>query len=330
MKACFISAIFVIMPKKICGTNNVLLTRLQPGKEFQHATTIQKDYAASLHIPPKWAPAYVCTGDKITWMAQDGKGKWQYGYSAAWTSSQEHEKIRRLHGLDAAFWTKFKKRLSRDLAPTTTTTAWTRTRLLALAARILYMSNFRVGKKANTKSDHYGLMTINSLHITSSPNNNNLCISFIGKSGKENSYTITDHNTVDLLKDLLKNVDSNATLFTYSEADLRTYLSSIKMGLRPKDFRTYKANYILFDMLKHTNPTKITLQSRKAMLRGVYKTIAHNLYNTPAVVKRSYVYSGFSEMYMNKPDLFEQIMVAKSTTNILNSFIKTISIKNTE
>jgi DNA topoisomerase IB len=271
----------------------------------------EQTYIDSLHIPKQWSPAYICNNkNKLEWVAQDSKGKWQYKYSAQWRTLQEEKKIQRLHGLDMVFWKSFKKRLAQDLeAPKNT-----KTYLLAVAASLLHVCNFRAG---NPRSDNYGLTTLKQKHLIST--NDGTLISFIGKSKQENKCLVTNKDLISKLNDL----NQDSIFSKINLIDLRKYLASIRADLRPKDFRTYTANYILFDILRHTQPTLQTLKSRHETLKNVYKTASIALNNTTGVVKRAYIYKGFSDMYLNNPEVFSSIAFnkTKKTADIMNDFI---------
>ncbi len=284
---------------------------------------------ANMKIPPAWSPAEVCRDrSKLMWVARDASGKWQYRYSDDWNTQQEYKRVTRLRGMDSKFWERFERKVQTDMKGTSWSSQQKR---LALATGLLRTCHFRVGGKddgddgEDNEDDetHYGLMTILLNHIKGDT------IGFIGKSGKLNTCTIKDRSQQTLVKSLAnyERATKDPKLFgsDLTATHMREYLDSIRPGLRPKDFRTYFANYKLIDMLR-ADPHAIELRpnERKRRINEAIRDVAKGLNNTPEVAKRSYIFHGFVALYLVDPLRFMRVLANTNdnTADILDAFIK--------
>lgn len=324
------------------------------------AAAKDQEYAESLKIPPAWSPAKVCapTSTKVLWMAQDAAGRWQHRYSEDWNVQQEYKKIVRLKALNSKFWTKFNKVLDADLSSSNDSM-----RATALAVRILKTCHIRVGSELDDIEDeddeaddeaetaatattaqtvvggkdtpdtpaskdkrHFGLTTLLKKHIKRDGDTSKL--SFIGKSGKKNKCTIEDAKVAKHLDWLLgMTSDRNDSIFgdKVTAPIVRKYLSAIKQGLRPKDFRTYFANYTLVDQLRQgQSAVELNPRQRTRRLNEAIKVAAAGLNNTPTVAKKSYIFTGLSVLYLVDPIRFQAVIAGKpkgTTEDLLDDFI---------
>ena len=329
-----------------CGKDGVLATRLgKPdnlryiegtGNAGKPASNALREQVEAMHIPPAWNPAEVCKKEnKIQWVAMDRKGRWQYRYSQDWAVQQEYKKIVRLKAMDAAFWQKYHRVVDAGLASGNDVEHG-----LSIAAKLIAACHFRVGGRGSEGNDsdgennsedaepHYGLTTLLRKHV--SQRKKSTLIKFIGKSAKENVCEVKDgllHSEIAWL--IKRNPGSrDAPLFDglVDAPGLRAFLHKIRPGLRPKDFRTYYANYVLVDILrKQPSATSLRPSQRTRALASACREAARGLNNTPTVAKNSYIFTGLWVLYQADPKRFQEVVDAgkgKHTADVLDAFIR--------
>lgn len=341
-----------------CGDDGVLVTRVStvaaktdkkyaftyyqglPKPPTKPANPELTAYAESLKIPPAWSPAEVCASagptQKLSWVARDGKGNWQYHYSDDWNVQQEYRKILRLKDLDAAFWERFRARLRRDQASRDAAT-----RSLAIAVDVLNTCHIRVGSRdvdddddddddgKKTNERHYGLTTLLKRHVKKT-RRGSYAIEFVGKSGKVNRCDVDDPELVRQLDWLLSRDRDDDRLFggKVDAVMVRRYLDELHPGLRPKDFRTYYANRELVRHLTadETSPLDMTPRQRSRRLGQAYRDVAKGLNNTPRVARDSYVFSGLWVLYLADPTRFHSVVANRGKNapveDVLRDFIR--------
>jgi len=186
----------------------------------------------------------------------------------------------------------------------------------------------------NRHNRHYGLMTLQSRHVKVN-RASSVQIKFIGKSGKTNTceLTTTTHGPplVKAMRELALaqlSKRKNAPFFMGTNAaQLRSYLAAIQPGVRPKDFRTYFANYTLLDQLRTAPlPHEQTPRQRSARMREATLIISKGLNNTPEVSKSSYIFTGFWVLYLTDPMQFNRVLAKlpsdAPTVDVLTAFVK--------
>lgn len=322
-----------------CGRAGVLAKRLGKPKQFRYvegdtnkvASIALREQVEAMHIPPAWNPTEVCKKDnRIQWVAMDRKGRWQYRYSEDWAVQQEYKKIVRLKALDAAFWRKYHSVVDTGLESNDDVEHG-----LSIAAKLIAACHFRVGgsnsdadEADDSEESHYGLTTLLRKHIFQ--RKKSTLIKFIGKSAKENTCEVKDallHSQIAWL--MRRNPGSREAPLFGSLVDarsLRAFLHKIRPGLRPKDFRTYYANYVLIDFLRQQPPaTSLKPSKRTRALASACRLAAAGLNNTPTVAKNSYIFTGLWVLYQADPKRFQEVVdanVGKHTADILDAFIR--------
>jgi DNA topoisomerase IB len=180
---------------------------------------------------------------------------------------------------------------------------------------------------------HYGLMTLQKRHVKQVGRGayRRVKIEFVGKSGKVNRceflFDSMLGSAVWSLRERAPNLKS--PIFDLARAtDLRSFLASIRPGLRPKDFRTYFANYKLLDYLRGlpTPPVEMTGRQRSKALLEAVRTVSTALNNTPKVARSSYVFSGIDVLYLADPTRFQGVLSSlpenADTADVLAKFIR--------
>lgn len=327
-----------------CGKGNVLAIRRGKTGRWttpagDPASAANQSVAERLAVPPAWTDVQVCKpGSKLAWVAKDRTGKLQYHYTETWAAKQEREKLKRMQLLDDVFWTDLQRTTDKHMSGKGTP----REHQLAIATRLMRACNFRVGSSdggwdaqnpaAPKDQPHYGLMTLRAGHVQCK-SNRSARVEFIGKSGQVNQCEVlsmgrkADPKLVTALRSLKASARrSKDPLFDAAACHLRDYLASIKEGVLPKDFRTYHANYTLIDELRKGPPaTEQTPMQRAKALNAAARVAAEGLSNTLPTCKRSYIYSGFMDMYVKRPEEFQAVLAsvpAKAPTlTVLHAFL---------
>lgn len=277
----------------------------------------ENEYIKTLAIPPMWSPAHICKkNDKILWTAMDKKGRWQYKYSDNWKIQQEYKKIQDIQHMNKYFWNKFSKITRSDLNRPN----WDKNKLQALASRLMYYCHIRPGWKEpgelEDEEDHFGLITLQKRHFDKDR------LKFIGKSGKCNTCKIRSEELLKPLRDLKQMGKSDdELLFQVEELKLTinmftSYLK--KLNIKPKQFRTYHANMTFIKMIQRMEDHS-TEKIRKQNLKRVYNKICKDLNNTAVITEKSYVFSGFSKMYLINPSKYFE-KTDKGLSNAIKNF----------
>ena len=326
-----------------CGKNNTHYIRKTIGdpkeKNFQYydssLNTIKNLEVDKKSIPPAYSPVHVCSHGKVDWYGLDNKNRIQRKYSEDWEIiEREKIKIELLKSMNKSFWSDFEQKIGKEINKNTKITKNT---LCALAIKVMSICYFRVGTKMSLNSEnenenHYGTTTLLNKHFSFS--NNDVAIEFIGKSGKINKCTIErkdeNRNFFDKLELLYNKKQKNDIFFGYDEIqindiDIRTYLRENNIKLRPKDFRTFHANYALLqNILKNGLAINMKQSQRKKIINSAIKKIAEDLDNTPVVSRKSYVFEPLEILYLTSPTQFDMIIKQAESmdiSDILHSFI---------
>lgn len=343
----------------LCGLNNIRVVRLsQPSRQrktrnpavnqassyvirYETAdglpvTLSPEDDAAirSLAIPPMWRTAHVCKPNpKLLWVAQDERGKWHYRYTREWTSQQEREKIDRLKHMNTKFWDSFKRVLERRARGPINSSEVQH----AIAALILRDCSFRPGWRHSTsptkeKVRHYGLTSLELRHVTIQgfKKNKTLHFDFIGKSGQKNTCLLQHPLVVSYVERSLTQRAHTKPLFPQVTASsLSQFLKNFHCT--PKYFRTWNANSKLLDLLTQA-PLPTTLKARKRILKDSIATVAKHLNNLPSTTKKSYLFSGFMDLYLHDPARFQKALIfnVNRSVNIPDSVVQMIHVTTVE
>ena len=271
-------------------------------------TLIQNKYFNSLGVPPGWVHTKVCEQNpKLKYISKDKNGKWHHVYTEEWHIQQEYLKILKLQHMGTSFWRKFTRITQGYLLKK----GWTKDKMCSLAAAIMTLCYFRPG---STKITYNGLTTLKNNHVD--VKNKDIHFKFIGKSKQLNTCTIKNNDKDNIIFNALKQISTHGKredpLFKYEHVSLtisyyRKWLKT-HFDITPKDFRTYFANKYFIKILKNTKPSELVRTERIKTMNTAFRKIATKLNNTPAVVKKSYVFSGFWVDYLTSPCSFQDYM----------------------
>jgi len=256
------------------------------------------DRIKALAIPPAWTDVWICPDPRghIQATGYDVKGRRQYRYHDQWRARRDREKHDRVLELARAL-PRLRERLARDLAGK----GVGRDRVLAAAVRLLELGLFRVGGEAYVEDGSYGLATVRKGHVRAVKGE--LRFDYPAKSGKRRIVTIGDPEVADVVRALKRRRRGGPELLAYKDergrwvdvrsADINEYLQdALGPEFSAKDFRTWAATVLAAVALAaeeaQADDDPSESQRRRAVAR-VVKDVAHQLGNTPAVARGSYV-----------------------------------------
>ncbi|HWI21390.1 MAG TPA: DNA topoisomerase IB [Baekduia sp.] len=279
-------------------------TRRRAGKGFtyldEHGRRLgpeERVRIAALAIPPAWTDVWISPDDRghIQATGIDAAGRRQYRYHDAWRANQDNAKF------DAALQfarllPRIRTRVQKDLARRPSDGP-DRDQALALAIRMLDLGLFRIGGEAYADMNgSYGLATLEKSHV--SVDGKRVSFDYPAKSGQRRHSSMTDARAAALVKTLLQRRGGGRELLAYRQdgswrdvvtADINGWLKEIAgEDVTAKTFRTWHATVLAAVGLAAADATS-TRAGRKRVVNSVVKEVAHELGNTPAVARKSYI-----------------------------------------
>ena len=249
-----------------------------------------------LAIPPAWTDVWICTDPQGHLQATgvDDAGRRQYLYHPDWRAERDRAKHDRVLELAEAL-PNLRRRVARDLAAG----GLGRDRVLACAVRLLELGLFRVGGEAYTEDNgSYGLATLRKGHVRA--HGDELRFDYPSKSGQRRVVTIGDEQVAEVVRDLKHRRRGGPELLAYKDergrwtdvrsSDINEYLQdALGPGFSAKDFRTWVATVLAAVGLAAEEDDTSSERQRRAAVVRVVKDVAHQLGNTPAVARSSYI-----------------------------------------
>ena len=249
-----------------------------------------------LAVPPAWTDVWICTDPQGHLQATgvDDAGRRQYLYHPDWRAERDRAKHDRVLELAEAL-PKLRRRVARDLAAD----GLGRDRVLACAVRLLELGLFRVGGEAYAEDNgSYGLATLRKGHVRA--HGDELRFDYPSKSGQRRVVRIGDERVAEVVRALKRRRRGGPELLAYKDergrwtdvrsSDINEYLQdALGQGFTAKDFRTWVATVLAAVGLAAEEEDGSTERQRRAAVVRVVKDVAHQLGNTPAVARNSYI-----------------------------------------
>lgn len=249
-----------------------------------------------LVIPPAWKQVWISPrpSGHIQAVGVDAAGRKQYLYHEKWQQERAEEKFDRVLELSERL-PQWRAQIFKDLRKR----GLVRERVLALAHQLLDRGYFRAGGEASAEEfEHYGLATLLCEHVTL--RSTAVVFDFPAKSGVQRYIEIDDPEVVRTVRALVRQDGRPDRLLVCRGGsgkdwiDLRAddvnarFKELVGDEYTIKDLRTWHGTVLAaaaFAVAKE--PTSKTAVKREAS--AVMKEVAHELGNTPAVARQSYV-----------------------------------------
>ncbi len=282
------------------------------GKLIKDKTNLKR--LKGLVIPPMWHDVMICRFDDghIQAVGRDAKDRKQYIYHSAYEKRQQEEKFRKMLDFSERL-PKIRKKAHAHL----NAKGWGKNKLVALIILLLDEYGIRIGNKEYKKqNDSYGLTTLRRKHLAIE--DDELVLSFIGKSHKEQEVHIDDEELVPFVKEvasmpgyeIFRYRDENKKYNEVDSDDVNEYITEF-MGedFSSKDFRTWSANRLAVECYPLALE-ELNSGSQKKFSNIVIKMVAAELGNTPSVCRNYYVHPALfrriDEKNMPDPNPFKE------------------------
>ena len=176
-----------------------------------------------------------------------------------------------------------------------------KTRLTALAIRIMMLTSERVGNSESAKNGHFGVTRFKRKHVA--VEGNKITLTYKGKSGVEHEKTFSDETAALMLKDLISRGKSpNSELFVTQDgfvikADkVNRYLRAF--DAKSKDIRGFNANRMMYQELKGYKIKEE--KERKTVFNAALRKVAQKIGHGPATLRKQYLLPEIEEQFYAK------------------------------
>ncbi len=249
----------------------------------------------SLVIPPAWRDVWICPRDNghIQATGVDAAGRRQYLHHPQWRARRDRAKHDHVVEV-AARLPAARRRVRQDLLQP----GLPRTKVLALAFRLLDVAYFRAGGEVYAKANgSYGLATLRREHVRFTADG--VRFRYPAKSGQLRDVVVDDPGVRRLVAQLRRRRGGDPQLLAYREGrswrtvtsgDIAGYVKELLgADATVKDFRTWHATVLAAQELGRAGAPPPAERARRRVLTGVVRAVADELGNTPAVCRASYV-----------------------------------------
>ena len=251
------------------------------------------DRLNAIGMPPAYERCWFSTDPNghIQAIGYDAKGRKQYRYHASFREHQEDAKYELLAKFGRAL-PKLRRTVDKDI----TGRAMSRETVLAAVVRLIDTTHIRVGNEQYVKDNKsFGATTLRNRHAKVA--GGKLMLSYVGKSGKKRTVTITDRNLVRIAKKtqdlpgqhLFEFIGTDKQPHPVTSSDVNAYIKDA-MGdaFTAKNFRTWGASVIAFTGIADS-------ADKKLKMKAVIEPVAEALGNTVAISRKSYVHPALIE-----------------------------------
>jgi len=257
-----------------------------------------------LVIPPAWRDVWICPypGGHIQATGVDVKGRKQYLYHAAWRARRDQEKFDEMLRFARAL-PALRERVAADLERDD----MDEERVLATAVRLLDRGFFRIGSEDYAvENESYGLATMRKEHVT--VGEDFIVFDYPAKSGRQHVQRVVDPEVGAIVERLKRRRGGGDELLAYKRRgrwvdvkspDINAYIKEVTgEDFSAKDFRTWGAT-VLAAVALAVSPTRDTTTARKRAVTRAVKEVAHQIGNTPAVARASYIDPRVIDRYLD-------------------------------
>jgi DNA topoisomerase I len=256
----------------------------------------------SLVIPPAWTDVWISPspGAKLQASGLDAAGRRQYIYHSSFRAARERAKFERLLHF-AEFLPALRARTAQDLRLGPYERDWA----CAIAVGLVNHGWFRVGSERHARASRtYGITTLTKRHV--SITGKDIELRFRTKNKRLVRRRVDSAALARGLR-LLVGLENGARLFRFEQDGeivnltapmLNEYIGEhLGNGFTAKDFRTWGGTLLAAVELAKHGPPKDEDEAKR-VLAEVMRKVAHELGNTPAVARASYVSPLVVEHYL--------------------------------
>ena len=262
----------------------------------------QLDRIRKLVIPPAWTDVWISPtpGAKLQATGLDAAGRRQYIYHSSFRAARERAKFERLLHF-AESLPALRARTAQDLRLGPYERDWA----CAIAVGLVNHGWFRVGSERHARATRtYGITTLTKRHVSISGKDVELI--FRTKNKKLVRRKVDNAALAGGVRSLV-GLENGARVFRFEERGeiinltarmLNEYIGEhLGNGFTAKDFRTWGGTLLAaVELAKHGPPEGD--EEAKRVLAKVMRKVAHELGNTPAVARTSYVSPAVVEHYL--------------------------------
>jgi DNA topoisomerase-1 len=274
------------------GTKRFRYTEAKTGRVIGNPKVLER--IRGLAVPPAWTDVWICADPDghLQATGRDARGRKQYRYHVDFRAEREQSKFSDLAVFGEALGA-LRKTIADDLAKP----GLGYERMVALVVSLLECTYVRVGNECYaTTNKTYGLTTLRSHHVT--VDGSTVRIRFVGKGGQRHDVAVSDPKASRLIRRcqelpgqlLFRYEDDDGTLRPVTSTEVNEYLREhTGLDVTAKTFRTWGATLFAAAGLAALPPPR-TVRQRQASIKAVVETVAHELRNTPAVARSSYIH----------------------------------------
>jgi len=278
----------------------------------------------SLAVPPAYTDVWICplANGHLQATGRDARGRKQYRYHKRWRAVRDENKFDRMIEFAKAL-PNIREAVARDIA----LPGMPREKVLGTIVSLTASTAIRIGNEEYAReNDSYGLTTMREEHVD--VKGSTVRFRFRGKSGKEHEVKIRDKRIARIIKrsqdlpgqQLFEYLDDDGTQHPVRSEDVNEYLKAISDGdFTAKDFRTWEATVMCALELAALDAEEQNQTERKRLVTDVITKVAAHLGNTIAVCKKSYIYPGVVDEFVNSGALkLVEKAVAKAPPHALD------------
>lgn len=267
-------------------------------------------------LPPAYRDAWFAPHNNAHLLATviDARGRKQYRYHPDFKASQDASKFGRCSEFGLAL-PLVRARVERDLADR----SLSRERAIASVVRLLDSGRIRVGNEAYAKANKsFGATTLRRRHARI--DRGQLVLKFLAKSGKLCTLRVTDRSLIRFVKQmqdlpgqhLFKFVQDDGSTCAIGSSDVNSYIrETTGADFTAKHFRTWRASALAFEWLA---------TQKSWTLGAMLDSVAQELGNTPAIVRKSYVHPALLELARNPREGAAALHALPRRTRYLSRF----------
>jgi DNA topoisomerase-1 len=255
----------------------------------------------ALAIPPAWSDVWISPSPSADLQATglDAAGRRQYLYSERHQAARQREKFDRLLHFARGLPT-LRARAESDLRRGPYEPDWA----CAIAIGVVNKAWFRVGSDRNARASRtYGVTTLRKRHVEIAGDE----IRFVFRT-KNHALVRRTLHSVPLARELRYLVElEGSRLFRYEREGqlvpltarfLNEYIvDRLGNGFTAKDFRTWGGTLVAASELARRGPADDGGEAKRVLAR-VMRKVGHELGNTPAVARASYVSPAVVDAYL--------------------------------